>query len=152
MMTDGHGIEDYVVGTVDEFPEGSRRIVDVGGRLVGVFASNGKFFAVQNLCPHALAPICINDLSGTTLPSSPGEYVYGLEGLVLRCPWHGWEFDVRTGEALFGTDRRRLAVFAVRAEANKVIVSMRRRTGVAEGSSDRTAVNDGPATAPVSAT
>jgi len=39
-------------------------------------------------------------LSGTTLPSQPYEYIYGRAGLVLRCPWHGWEFDLETGEQL----------------------------------------------------
>lgn len=129
--------EDFVVAHIEEIPEGGKRIIEVGGRSIGVFRSNGEFYAVQNLCPHALAPICINDLRGTHLPSEPGEYAYGMEGLVLRCPWHAWEYDVRTGEALFGTDKRRLLTFPVRVEKDKVIVTMRaRRPKRAEAKAD----------------
>lgn len=122
------GPQDFVVADVDDIPEGGKQVLEVGGRSIGVYRSNGEFFAVQNLCPHALAPICVNDLKGTHLPSQPGEYVYGMEGLVLRCPWHAWEFDVRTGEALFGIDKRRLLTFPVKVEDGKVIVTMRART------------------------
>lgn len=116
-----------MIGPVEQFAEGTKELLEVGGRSIGVYHSNGEFYAVQNLCPHALAPICVSDLTGTTLPSSPGEYVFGMDGLVLRCPWHAWEFDVRTGEALFGTDKRRLLTFPVRVENGQVIVTMRSR-------------------------
>jgi nitrite reductase (NADH) small subunit len=120
--------EEFVVGPVERFPEGSKEILEVGGRSIGVYHSNGQFYAVQNLCPHALAPICVSGLTGTTLPSAPGEYEFGMEGLVLRCPWHSWEYDVRTGEALFGTDKRRLLTFPVKVENGQVVVTMRARS------------------------
>ena len=52
--------------------------------------------------PHALGPICRGRVGGTTLPSLPGEFRWGGEGEILACPWHGWEFDLRTGKPLFG--------------------------------------------------
>lgn len=99
----------------------------MGGRSVGITNVDGTYYAVHNVCPHALAPICMGELKGTMLPSRPGELEYGLEGLVLRCTWHGWEFDIRSGEALFGTDPRRLLTFPVRVEAGQVVVRMRPR-------------------------
>jgi nitrite reductase/ring-hydroxylating ferredoxin subunit len=45
-------------------------------------------------------------VSGTSLPSKVYEYIYGREGCILRCPWHGWEFDLRTGEHLVDPETR----------------------------------------------
>jgi 3-phenylpropionate/trans-cinnamate dioxygenase ferredoxin subunit len=118
----------FTICPADQLPPGTKRIVEVGGRSIGVYNSAGRLYAVQNLCPHALAPICLANPSGTNLPSAPGVFEYGMEGLVLRCPWHGWEYDMRTGEALFGTDRRRLATFPVAVEDGQVVVSMRPRS------------------------
>jgi nitrite reductase/ring-hydroxylating ferredoxin subunit len=65
-----------------------------------VFNINGEYVAVLNVCPHELAPVCRGAVGGTTLPSAPGTYVWGREGEILSCPWHGWEFDLRTGQSV----------------------------------------------------
>lgn len=117
----------FVVGRIADFPEGSRRICEVGGRSIGIFNVGGTLYALHNLCPHALAPVCLGDLRDTALPSGPGEFVYGMEGYVLRCPWHHWEYDIRTGEALFNTDRRRIATFPVTVVDGQAVVTMRPR-------------------------
>lgn len=120
--------ERIVLGDTADFPHGQITLVEAGGRSLGIYHKNGEWYALQNLCPHALGPICRGRLGGTMLPSGPGEFEYGLEGYVLRCPWHSWEFDVRTGEALFGIDRRKVATFPVTVEEGKVVVAMRRRS------------------------
>lgn len=103
MSTDVEGAgEGTVVCALAELPPGSRRIVAFGGREIGLFNVGGRVYAVRNSCPHRAAPLCLGRLSGTTLPSAPYEYVYGRQGMVLRCPWHGWEFDLETGEPLVG--------------------------------------------------
>ena len=129
----------FDVGHVDEFVLGQSKIVEIGGRSVAVFNSNGTFYAVQNLCPHALAPIGHGVLTGTFLPTAPGgELEYGLEGLVLRCVNHGWEFDIRTGETVCGIDRRRLATFPVAVEDDRVKVTLKvRQRSSAERSHSR---------------
>ena len=96
--------ERHVVGRVGEIPPGSRKIVEIGHRSIGVFNVDGEFFALLNRCPHQAAPLCLGAISGTMLPAEPGHYVYGLHGRVLRCPWHGWEFDITTGEMIFVPD------------------------------------------------
>ena len=101
------------VALVDEIPPGERRIVLVEGRSIGVFNVRGTFYAIRNLCPHQQAPLCEGRLLGTTLPSRPGEYVYGREGEILRCPWHGWEFDVTTGRSLYDPGRCRVRAYPV---------------------------------------
>ena len=75
---------------------------------------------VLNVCPHEFAPVCLGRLGGTTLPSAPGEWVWGREGEILACPWHGWEFDLFTGACL--TDRRRLRMYEVTVEDDQIIV------------------------------
>lgn len=68
---------------------GECRIVEIKRLSVGVFNVNGEFVAVLNVCPHELAPVCRGRVSGTTLPSPPGEYRWGRDGEILSCPWHG---------------------------------------------------------------
>jgi nitrite reductase/ring-hydroxylating ferredoxin subunit len=83
---------------------------------VGVINVDGTFYAVRNVCPHQGAPLCLGRLGGTMLPSAPGEFEYGLVGRVLRCPWHGWEYDIATGQSWCNPDRTRARPFSVGLE------------------------------------
>lgn len=112
----------YPVATLDEIPPGSRKLVEVEGRSIGVFNVHGQFVAVLNVCPHELAPVCRGRVSGTTLPSAPGEFCWGREGEILSCPWHGWEFDLLTGRALTD-EKKRLRLFPVSIEDETVFVT-----------------------------
>lgn len=130
----------FVVGTVDEFPPGKLpRILDVGGRSIGVYHVDGAFYAVQNVCPHALGPICRGTFGGTFLPSKPGEWKTGLENRVIRCPRHRFEFDITTGESVMGAVKQKLVTFPVSVEGDEVKVTMRPRPSALAGSTvDRT--------------
>ena len=99
------------VAELGDLPVGARRIIDAAGKSIGVFNTGSQIVAVLNLCPHAFAPVCHGQLNGTTLPSQPGEFIWGRQNEILRCPWHGWEFDLHSGQCL--TDRRRLRRFPV---------------------------------------
>ena len=94
----------HAVATVGEIAVGERKIVRVpmfGKEVeVGVFNVGGNFFAYRNACPHAGAPVCVGRVCGTTAPSQVGEYILAREGEILRCPWHGWEFDLLNGQHL----------------------------------------------------
>jgi 3-phenylpropionate/trans-cinnamate dioxygenase ferredoxin subunit len=107
----------YIVGTVDEIPPGERKIIEVNGISIGVFNVHGEFYAIRNSCPHQGAPLCLGSVRGTTLPSLPGEYKWGREGEIIRCPWHGWEFDLQTGRSLFNPHRCRVKAYEVTVEA-----------------------------------
>src|SRR5207253_10095481 len=87
----------HIVARVDEIPPGGRKIVRVEGREVGIFNLDGEFYALKNSCPHQAARVCLGRIVGTSLPSDVYEYRYGEEGRILRCPWHAWEYDIRTG-------------------------------------------------------
>ena len=113
-------VKKHMVAWTREIPPGARRIVEVEGRSIGVFNVQGRYVAVLNVCPHELAPVCLGRLGGTTLPSAPGEWMWGREGEILACPWHGWEFDLLSGTCL--TDRRRLHRYDVIVEDNQIII------------------------------
>lgn len=111
-------VQRYAVADVNELAPGARKLLDVAGKSIGLFNVGGKLIAVLNICPHELAPICRGRVGGTTLPSAPGEFVWGREGEILHCPWHGWEFDLRSGACL--TDKRRLRRYPVEVEAETI--------------------------------
>ncbi|MEM7133533.1 MAG: Rieske (2Fe-2S) protein [Chloroflexota bacterium] len=113
------------VAQMGEVPSGERKIVEVNGKSIGLFNVNGQYVAVLNLCPHELAPVCLGRVSGTTLPSPPEEYHWGRDGEILACPWHGWEFDLLTGECL--TDRKKLLTYPVEVEGETISIVMARR-------------------------
>ena len=96
------------VAKVGEIPPGGRKIVEVAGRSIGVFNISGEFFALRNQCPHAGGPLCEGVLSGFLRSDAPGEYDYVRRGEILRCPWHQWEFDVRTGQSWFDPVKTRV--------------------------------------------
>ncbi len=110
------------VAELTDLPVGERRLITVEGKSIGVFNIGSRIVAVLNLCPHAFAPVCRGKLGGTTLPSKPGEFVWGRQNQILRCPWHGWEFDLEGGQCL--TDRRRLKRFPVRIREGRVYVEV----------------------------
>jgi nitrite reductase/ring-hydroxylating ferredoxin subunit len=96
------------VAKVGEIPPGERKIVEVAGRSVGIFNVGGEFFALRNRCPHAGGPLCEGVLSGFVRSKVPGEYNYERRGEILRCPWHQWEFDVKTGQSWFDPAKMRV--------------------------------------------
>ncbi|UVI32707.1 Rieske (2Fe-2S) protein [Paenibacillus spongiae] len=104
----------HFVAEVEEIPEGHRKIVQVGKRSIGIFNIRGEYYALLNYCPHYGAELCKGIVSGTTMESKVYEYIYGKDQEIIRCPWHGWEFDIKTGCSLF--DEK------VRAKRYEVIV------------------------------
>jgi 3-phenylpropionate/trans-cinnamate dioxygenase ferredoxin subunit len=87
----------YIVAKASEIPPGSKKIVEVGGRSIGVFNINGQFHALRNVCPHKGAELCKGPVMPLVISSGPGNFDFEREGEILRCPWHAWEFDIKTG-------------------------------------------------------
>jgi nitrite reductase/ring-hydroxylating ferredoxin subunit len=103
----------YIVGSTAEIGPGQRKIVEANGISIGVFNVNGTYYALRNRCPHQGAPLCQGSLTGTALPSNPGEYIWARHGEILRCPWHGWEFDVTTGRSVCNPGGVRVRAYEV---------------------------------------
>ena len=106
----------HVVAQVADIPPGERLIVTVAGRSIGVFNVNGRFFAVKNSCPHQGGQLCLGRTVGLAMAERPGEIAYSREGEILRCPWHGWEFDLATGRSVFDPNRTRVKSYPVEIE------------------------------------
>ena len=103
----------HVVARAADVPPGGRTIVRVAGREIGLFNVGGEYFALRNRCPHQGGPLCTGRLSGWLESGEVGRYDYSRPGEVLRCPWHGWEFDVRTGQSWFDPLRTRVRSYDV---------------------------------------
>ncbi|MEK6233701.1 MAG: Rieske 2Fe-2S domain-containing protein [Planctomycetales bacterium] len=67
---------------VSDIKNGTSRVVEIQGHELVVFHVQGEFYVLSNLCPHVGGPLNEGPLSGHT----------------VTCPWHGWQFDVRTGQ------------------------------------------------------
>jgi nitrite reductase/ring-hydroxylating ferredoxin subunit len=95
------------VARADDVPPGTARVVRVGERELALFNVDGTFHATQNECLHLGGPLGHG----------------ALDGCVLSCPWHGWQYDVRTGENEF--DRALvLETFGVVVEGGDVKVAI----------------------------
>ena len=113
----------YVVCQVGELPPGSRRIVSIAGRSVGVFNVGGEYYALRNTCPHQGAALCTGSLLGTVRSPVPGEYRYDAGRRLLQCPWHGWEFDLSTGQSWFDPARTRVRPYDVGVETGEALAA-----------------------------
>jgi 3-phenylpropionate/trans-cinnamate dioxygenase ferredoxin subunit len=112
----------HVIAPLRDFPAGTRRLVDVRGRAIVVFNVNGEFFALANRCPHQGGSLVQGRLVGLIESSEPGCYRYSRRGEIIRCPWHGWEFDLRTGKSWCEPDRVRARQFAVSVASGAKVV------------------------------
>ena len=116
---------EHNVGRCTDIPEGEGLAVDIGGRPIGIFKVGEKVYAVKNMCPHKRAPLAKGTLEGTMLPTScAGGFDYGMEGQVLKCPWHGWEFDIETGQCLFGVSDSRIKTYPVSVRDGEVFFDL----------------------------
>lgn len=87
---------DVVVGALAEIPDGDRKIIEVDGLSIGVFHHNGCWFALHNSCLHRGGPVATGKLDGD----------------ILTCPWHGFQYDITSGKCL-ADPAARLDTYAV---------------------------------------
>jgi len=92
-----------------EIPEGGRKVVEVGDRVIGLFRVQGQFWAIDDLCTHDGGPLAEG----------------ALEGWAIVCPRHGARFDLRTGQALSMPATRPTAAHEVKVEGDDVFVKIR---------------------------
>jgi nitrite reductase/ring-hydroxylating ferredoxin subunit len=112
----------HIVATVDDIPPGQRKLVNVEGRDIGIFNVGGEYFAVGNRCPHEGASLCKGRIVGLVESSEPGSYQFSRRGELLRCPWHGWEFDLRTGKSWCEPERVKVRNYDLKVESGGALV------------------------------
>ncbi len=113
----------HIVARTTDIPPGGNKVVDIDGRDIVVFHVNGEFFALLNRCPHEGAPLekaaCVARLTSP----EPGVYQRSRVGEFLRCAWHGWEFDMRTGQSWCEPHKLRVRAYQVSVEPGATLVA-----------------------------
>lgn len=90
-----------------DLSEGAGKVVEAGGKEIALFHVDGKFYAVNNICLHQGGPL--------------GEG--SLEGKVVTCPWHGWQFDVTSGVNAVESSIR-TECYPVKVEGEDVLIEL----------------------------
>ena len=91
----------------DEVAPGEFRCVEVEGTRILLYDVSGVLYATSATCAHLGGPLDMGVFE---------------EGLVT-CPWHGWQFDVRTGESIYDPGRR-VATYSVSVAGDDVLVEV----------------------------
>ena len=112
----------HVVAAAADVVAGGIKLVNVRGREIGLFNLGGEYFALLNRCPHAGAALCSGQIMGLAQSDDPGTYRLERPGEMIRCPWHGWEYDIRTGQSWCDPKTVRVPRFAVARETGGEIV------------------------------
>ena len=112
----------HIVAPARELPPGGRRAVTVKGRPLVLLNAGGEYFALLDRCPHQGAKLSGGLLGGIAQGSGPGDVRYSRAGEFLRCPWHGWEFDIRTGQSWCDPTRVRTRTYPVSVASGGALV------------------------------
>lgn len=120
---------EIVIGRFDDIKPGERKIVvPFRGRAgIGVFNVEGQFFALRNICPHKLGPLCTGRVTGRIDADSPpsNHNMYSPrfinEGKIIRCPWHQWEYEIATGRCLVEPELY-VKTYPVKVKDNQIVV------------------------------
>jgi nitrite reductase/ring-hydroxylating ferredoxin subunit len=112
----------FVVAAASEIPPGRQKLVTVSGREIGIYNVSGKFYGLFNKCPHEGASLCHGDRTGLVTSKEPGTYEFCRHGELLRCPWHGWEFDIATGQSWCDPARMKVKSYEVNVEHGEQLV------------------------------
>jgi nitrite reductase/ring-hydroxylating ferredoxin subunit len=95
------------MATLDELPPGGSKECEHEGRIFALFNVDGTISCIDGICPHQGGPLA----DGV------------IEGTIVTCPWHGWQFDVRTGRSTLG-GRMEQPVYEVKVEGRDVVVAV----------------------------
>ena len=112
----------HVVAAACEIPPGGRKLVTVRGRQIGIFNQGGEYFALLNRCPHQGAELCKGTLIGLATSKEPGHFELTRQGEMLKCPWHGWEYDIRTGQSWCDPNDTKVRAYPVTVEPGTSLV------------------------------
>jgi len=99
--------EMVTAGRVDELPPGKIHKIQHGEQTIALVNVDGEFFAVDGICSHAGGPLCRGDVIAAEK--------------VITCPWHGWQFDVATGQHRYSANVRQQS-YDVKVENGRVFV------------------------------
>ena len=119
-------METIRVGGVAEFDDPGKKVVAVGEAEIGVFKLAGDFYAWRNTCPHQGGPVCQGRIFKRVVADIDNDKQqhgrdYDDTDVHIVCPWHGAEYDIRTGEHA-GTPDLKLSPVEIFVEADEVFI------------------------------
>ena len=111
---------------VEDIPRGEKRAYNVKNHpIMVVHSQQGDFYAIYDRCPHQHAALSEGILGGLTYAAQPGgEFEYVREGQIIRCPWHGFSFDVTTGACLVATEKLRVKTYPLTIVEREVFLDI----------------------------
>ena len=112
-----------VVAPVSEFPPGERRIVQAGSRSIGVFRVGDRFYGIRNRCPHQGGPLCRGHLLDDAVADAPGRPRLSTNPLRIACPWHGWEYDLESGQSFMGAGQAGVRSYGVAVQGGGALLA-----------------------------
>lgn len=95
------------VALKEDIEKGKGKTVKVNDKEIAIFNLNDEFYALDNTCPHRGGPL------------GEGE----IEDSKVTCPWHGWTFDVKTGQNIFNPMIKQKG-YNIKLEDNKILVDV----------------------------
>jgi 3-phenylpropionate/trans-cinnamate dioxygenase ferredoxin subunit len=113
----------YVVAPAASFPPGTQRRVQIDGRSVAIFNVDGEFRALRDVCPHQGAELSRGTVVRSVTAELPGGYEIDAGRMLVRCPWHGWEFDLATGQSWCDPVRQRTKPYPVSVEHGDALMA-----------------------------
>lgn len=116
-----------VVCAVKDVGESGLHRVEIRGRAwVVVRGPDGTYHALRDLCPHEGAPLSAGNCMNKVIGDEPGQFTSDPSTIVLRCPWHGYEFDVTNGQCIVEPDRIMVRHMALEIEGDDIVLPSRR--------------------------
>jgi nitrite reductase/ring-hydroxylating ferredoxin subunit len=113
------------VAKASDLKDGDRRIVVSGQHEVGVFFKDGAYYAYSNYCVHAGGPACegilVNNVVDILNPDKTYEGQTFGDNVHFACPWHGYEYDLKTGECI-GDRKLKLRKYNVVKRGDEIFV------------------------------
>ena len=125
MMTAATALSRTYACKVADVAIGQPRIVTLGRMSVGIFQLGDGYAALLNICPHRAGQLCEGPICGTTRQTDKAEFTYERAGELIRCAWHGWEFEIRSGKCLVD-DKLKARTFPVHVDGEDIYVELGR--------------------------
>jgi 3-phenylpropionate/trans-cinnamate dioxygenase ferredoxin subunit len=93
---------------IDELEPGQAKLIEVDGKEIALFNSNGEYFAIDNECTHVGGPLCEGEIE---------------DGKII-CPWHGAEFDLKSGQAIAPPAEEDVRTYKVHIDRDSIKIEL----------------------------
>jgi nitrite reductase (NADH) small subunit len=116
----------HIVCNQEEIVSGEMRAYLINNKTSIVVGcnKNNEYFAVRDVCPHQGARLSQGELTWNTISNEPSTYEITREGEIIRCPWHSFDFDTKSGQCMAAPQRMKVKTYKVIVEDGRVVVEV----------------------------